>query len=323
MSEKAELKTLSEPRIQNPMLLPLKYTTTTTNYHQSIHLIHSTLYLFCLENWRLKILFLRADSFLLIKCCRSLNEIEIWVNKETHNFNFSVCQAKTEIMTLILREIRQMEGLVWSHSSLQPWLTQEQGSTHPGPWKSLLFFFLLGHFGEATKRSPKPGLPPRALVSGFSWEHNLSSKIFDYGVYSFDFWPLNLLETMPTAQNKLSVGGEQAKHLKQFMPVCFIVEVAISYGIQICADNINSHFWFLYYLARYHLLLCLSKRGPSPGASSLKSSTLALFWSLLPTGWRIHRLGGCIHSEPCSLSRTYSRYLDLWIPCQKPCFQEW
>lgn len=112
-----------------------------------------------------------------------------WVNKETHNFNFSVCQAKTEIMTLILREIRQMEGLVWSHSSLQPWLTQEQGSTHPGPGKSLLFFFLLGHFGEATKRSPKPGLPPRALVSGFSREHNLSSKIFDYGVYSFDFWP--------------------------------------------------------------------------------------------------------------------------------------
>lgn len=73
-----------------------------------------------------------------------------------------------------------------------------------------------------------PGSPPRVLVSGFSQELNLSSKIFNYGVYSFDFWPLYLLETMPTAQNTLFVGGKQAKHLKQLMPMCFIAEVAIT-----------------------------------------------------------------------------------------------
>lgn len=71
-------------------------------------------------------------------------------------------------------------------------------------------------------------------------------KIFNYGVYSFDIWPLYLLKTMSTAQSQFLGGGKQAKHLKQLVPLCFTAEVAITYGIQICADSsINSHFWLI------------------------------------------------------------------------------
>lgn len=51
---------------------------------------------------------------------------------------------------------------------------------------------------------------------------------------------------MSTAQSQFPGGGKQAKHLKQLVPLCFTAEVAITYGIQICADSsINSHFWLI------------------------------------------------------------------------------
>lgn len=80
--------------------------------------------------------------------------------------------------------------------------------------------FHLVHFGEARKGSSMLGSPPRALVSSFLWELNLSGKIFNYGVYSFDSWPLYLPETMPTAQNYLWEANSQ-NTWKQLMPFVF------------------------------------------------------------------------------------------------------
>lgn len=136
------------------------------------------------------------------------------------------------------------EGLVSSPSSLQVWLMKEQGSTSPES-QGVMHLFLpsLGPFCRGNKRVIYARITTYSFGISFLWELNLSSKIFNYGVYSFDFWPLYLPETMPTSQSKLSVGCKQSKHLKQLMPLCFIVEVAITYRINICADSsINSHF---------------------------------------------------------------------------------
>lgn len=167
------------------------------------------------------------------------------------------------------------------------------------PWESCFSSpSYLVHFREATSRSPMLGSLCRALESGFLWELKLSSKIFNYRNYLFGFWPIGLLETMSTAQSKLFVAGSRQNTCNSsWLCACFIVEVAIIYVPSFVHSSINS--LLAYCLARYPLLWSLDKRGPSPGAHSLGGPTLALFFSLLPTGQEMYRLGRFIYSEPC------------------------
>lgn len=125
--------------------------------------------------------------------------------------------------------------------------------------------FYLVHFEEATKRSPMPGSPPRALVSGFSQELNLSSKMFNTEFIHLISGPYTYWR--PCLQPRIHYLWEASRQT----PETARAHVFYSWGSNylgypdLC--SINAHFWLIFYLARHHLFFCLNKRVPSPGTT--------------------------------------------------------
>lgn len=99
------------------------------------------------------------------------------------------------------------------------------------------------------------------------------------GSSPYTYWRPCLLPRI----RKLSVKGSKQNTWNSSASVFY--SRTITYAIQICTGSrINSHFWLIYYLARYHLLLGIGKKNPSPEAPSLETPPLPFSGHSSPLG---------------------------------------